>query len=176
MLRAHLSWAEKHIGDLSRLNPHLADAECAGLLSGRMLSTDWMPFRCLIALDRAIAAAAGGSPERLFRDLGRHSAAVNLSGVYKGFISTEPHRFFEQMGLLHTKFQNFGRFRYDNTGERSGRITLEGYTEYSPVYCASAVGYFDEALRMMHAPGPVIVRETSCHCAGDAQCIYEMSW
>jgi uncharacterized protein (TIGR02265 family) len=173
MLQAHLKWAERGL-HIERLRPHLGP-EAAKLL-GRTLSTAWIPFASLIQVDRAIAAVAGGSAERVYRDLGRHSASTNLGGVYKTFISTEPHRFFEQMGMLHGQFQNFGRSRYEKTGERSGNMTFEGYPEYSPVYCSSALGYFEEALKMMRAPGPVIVTETTCQCAGDGQCVYQMSW
>jgi uncharacterized protein (TIGR02265 family) len=173
MLQAHLKWAEQGL-HLPRLLPHL-DPEAAKLL-GRTLSTAWIPFASFIQVDRAIAAVAGGSAERVYRELGRHSASINLGGVYKTFISTEPHRFFEQMGLLHGQFQNFGRSRYEKTGERSGNMIFEGYAEYSPVYCSSALGYFEEALKMMRAPGPVIVKEATCQCAGDGQCAYQMSW
>ena len=175
MLQAHLTWAQKQVGDLDRLRPHL-DAECLAFLNRRTLATDWVPFRCLVRMDRAIAAVVGGSPDRTFGELGRHSASVNLGGVYKRFIASEPHRFFTQMGVLHDQFQNFGRSRYEKDGERAGRIVLEGYMEYSPVYCASGGGYYEEALKMMFAPGPIKVSETSCQCAGDASCIYQMSW
>ena len=101
---------------------------------------------------------------------------MNLGGVYKAFTSGEPHRFFGQMGLLHGKFQDFGRWQYDEKGERAGRITLDSYAEYSRVYCASAAGYFEEALKMIHAPGPVAVIETTCQCAGNSQCVFELTW
>jgi predicted hydrocarbon binding protein len=29
---------------------------------------------------------------------------------------------------------------------------------------------------MMKVPGPVVVREVACHCAGDDACVFEMSW
>jgi hypothetical protein len=175
MLQAHLSWAREHAADLERLKPHL-DPECASLLSRRVFPTDWVPFSCLIQIDRAIAAVVGGSAEKVFQDLGRHSATTNLTGVYKTFISAEPHHFFDQMSVLHGQFQNFGRWRYDKLGERSGRITLEGYSVFSPVYCLSATGYFEQALRMMHAPGPITISETSCQCAGEPRCVYDMKW
>jgi hypothetical protein len=174
MLHAHLAWAEKGLRDVKLLLPHL-DPQAAKLL-GRTFSTAWVPFASIVQIDRAIAAVSGGPAERVYRDLGRHSASINLSGVYKTFISTEPHRFFEQMGLLHGQFQNFGRSRYEKTGERSGNMIFEGYTEYSPVYCTSALGYFEEALKMMRAPGPVVVTETACQCAGDGRCVFQMSW
>ncbi len=175
MLLAHLSWATNRIGSIDRLTPH-ADPESLSFLNRSLLATDWIPFRCLIRIDRAIAAAVGGTPLEVFRSLGRHSASLNLSGVYKAFISDEPHRFFDRMGVLHNQFQNFGRWRYEKVDDRAGRISLDGYTEYSPVYCASAGGYFEEALRMMKAPGPIVVAETSCQCAGEATCLYEMTW
>ena len=52
----------------------------------------------------------------------------------------------------------------------------EGYEEYSPVYCASALGYFEGALRLMKVPGPVHVFEVSCQCAGDPACVFDLSW
>jgi len=175
MLQAHLGWAQRRLGDVGRLKAHV-ETECAGHLNTATLLTTWVPLRCLINIDRSIATAVGGSPERVFRELGMHSATMNLGGVYKSFVSAEPHRFFTQMGVLHRQFQDFGQSRYARTADASGRITLEGYPEYSPVYCASAVGYFEGALKMMQAPGPIAVRETACQCAGDAQCLFELSW
>lgn len=175
MLQAHLSWASTQIHDFERLRAHV-DAESLGFLTGRTFPTDWVPFRCLIQIDRAIATVVGGLPEKVFQDLGRHSATTNLTGVYKTFISTEPHHFFDQMSVLHAQFQNFGKWRYEKGGERAAKITLEAYPVYSPVYCLSASGYFEQALRMMHAPGPIMIRETSCQCAGQPQCVFDMQW
>jgi uncharacterized protein (TIGR02265 family) len=175
MLQAHLAWAGKQIGDPGRLAVGI-DGECLALLTRRTLSTHWIPLRCLVQIDRAIAGAVGGSPDRVLRELGRHSASTNLGGVYKTFISSEPHRVFRQMSILHGQFQNFGSCEYEETGPHSGRISLRGYPEYSPVYCTSGSGYFEEALKLMQAPGPIVVRETTCQCAGDGQCVYEMSW
>jgi uncharacterized protein (TIGR02265 family) len=175
MLQAHLEWAHRSLGDVGRLASHL-QGECAGLLTRQTLSTHWVPFRCLIQIDRAIAAAVGGPHDRVFRDLGRHSASTNLGGVYKRFVTAEPHRVFTQMSVLHSQFQNFGKWQYVKSGDRSGKITLLGYPEYSPVYCTSAAGYFEEALKLMHAPGPILVKETSCQCAGEQQCVFEVSW
>jgi len=175
MLQAHLLWAQRRLGDVERLKKHVGP-ECAKHLDAGTLSTAWVPFRCLVGIDQAIATAAGGSPERVFRSLGEHSARMNLSGVYKSFVSAEPHRFFTQMGLLHRQFQDFGESRYSETGVASGRITQSGYPEYSPVYCAGAIGYFEGALQMMHAPGRITVRETACQCAGARECSFELSW
>ena len=175
MLNAHLGWARKELGDVSRLAAHL-DGPCRAFVDRPTLSNIWVPFRCVIQIDRAIAAVAGGAADAVFRKLGRHSATLNLGGVYKNFVADEPHRIFQQMVILHRQFQNFGEWSYEKMGKQSGRIALRDYAEFSPVYCASGIGYFEGALRMLKVPGPIAVAETSCQCAGDATCVFEMKW
>lgn len=177
MLQAHVAWAVAELGDawMSKV-PGGLDPFAAVFVSRGVLATDWVPFRALVEIDRAIARGAGGEPEDVFRKLGRHSATSNLAGAYKGFVQEEPHRFFEQTGVLHNRFQNFGRFTYERVDERSGRIRMEGYDEYSPAYCASAVGYYEGALQTMGPPGPIRVVEALCQCAGDAACVFDVSW
>ena len=175
MLHAHLAWAAGRPGGAEPAAAAL-DAESRRLAAGDFLDTDWVPFRCLVRIDRALAAAAGMPPEQVFRELGQHSATLNLSGAYKSFVAEEPHRFFEKSARLNDRFQNFGRCSYERRGERRGRMRHEDYEEYSPVYCASALGYFEGALRLMKVPGPVHVFEVSCQCAGDPACVFDLSW
>ena len=177
MLRAHMSWASSRFGpDLEPVRRAFSSTSSPAFLTRLVLPTDWIPFSDLVALDRAIAAAAGGDPEETWLALGRHSAALNLTGVYKGFISGEPHRFFERMTVLHHQFQTFGRSVYEKLGESSGRIRIENSTAYSQVYCISGRGYYEEALRLLRAPGPISVRETACSVSGDPACVFELSW
>jgi hypothetical protein len=152
------------------------DAESANFLAHPPLATDWVPLRCLIAIDTAIASVAGGRPAEVYRALGRHSAVVNLQGVYKAFIKEEPHRFFEQQALLHRRFQNFGTASYERSGPQSGRLRIEGYENPAPVFCASGRGYFEGALEMMKVPGPIQCSEVLCQCSGDPQCLFHLGW
>jgi predicted hydrocarbon binding protein len=176
MVEAHLAWLLIQRPDGVRQLPSRLDEETRRLLADGLLATSWVPFRCLIAVDRAIASVMGGPAEPVFRSLGRHSAVVNLGGVYKNYVSEEPHRFFTQMTRLHDRFQNFGRSLYERVDERAGRIRIEGYQEYSPCFCASGLGYYEGALHMMKVPGPVRCLETSCQCAGDPACLFDLSW
>ncbi|MFN7986049.1 MAG: hypothetical protein U0529_01150 [Thermoanaerobaculia bacterium] len=176
MIRAHVSWAANRFGPgLEAVNERLS-APVLALLSRPILPTAWVPFSFLIELDRAIADAAGGDPAETWLALGRHSAALNLTGVYKSFISGEPHRFFERMTVLHHQFQTFGRSVYERLGERKGRIRLENPSACSPVYCISGRGYYEEALRLLQAPGPIVVVESACATAGAPSCTFELSW
>jgi len=176
MLEAHLEWAGgKLAGSLEKLVPMLSP-ESAALVKGRVLPIQWIPLRCVVEIDRAIATAVGRPPNAVFHELGRHSAQLNLNGVYKSYASEDAHAFFEKQALLHSRFCNFGKPAYEQTGPRSGRITIGESAEYSPVFCQSAQGYYEAALEVMKVPGPVHVSETACVCSGHAACVFEMSW
>lgn len=176
MVSAHLDWGRQRAPDLDARLASALGPEERRLVETPILATDWVPLRALVAIDRAIAAAAGGDPEAAWRAMGRHSALVNLSGAYKGFAADEPHKFFERQARLHGRFQDFGRAGYERVGERAGRIRLEDYAEYSPVYCASAGGFYCGALETMHVPGPIRAVESACTCAGDTACVFDLSW
>jgi uncharacterized protein (TIGR02265 family) len=177
ILQAHLSWAQEKWGQpaASRLKPIL-DGGALALVSRPLAPTEQVLLRDLVRIARGIASVEGGDESAIFEELGRHSARLNLGGAYKSFVPDTPHRFFEQMNFLHRTFQNFGRSTYEKLGPRSCRMQLEDYAEYSPVFCISGRGYYEEALRMMKAPGPISVQETSCQCAGDESCVFELSW
>jgi uncharacterized protein (TIGR02265 family) len=176
MLQAHVDWARgKYPGIVERIVPKVGEQSRA-YLTGAHLVTEWVPFRCLMEIDRAIAEGIGGVPDETFRLLGYNSAQQNLAGVYKSFVADEPHRFFDRGARLHDRFQNFGKAEYAQVSERAGRMRITGYEEYSPVYCQSALGYYKGVLEYMKVPGPIRVAETECQCAGDEACVYELSW
>jgi len=174
ILQAHLSFLTGK-DPVATIGPKV-DRDTQQLLARQILPTDWVTLRSLIQVDKAIAEVTGGIPEKTYQNLGRHSARLNLGGVYRGFIQGAPHKFFTDMSLLHTRFQNFGASTYVETSENSGQIKLEQYTEFSPVFCSSGLGYYEESLKMMHCPGPIQVTESTCQCAGDSACLYVMSW
>ena len=174
MVHAHLAWAKEHIPDLDRLLPSHLSEECRPLIASGVLATDWFPFRCLIDLDRAIARLAGGHATEVFRSMGRHSAAQNLTGAYRAFVAEDPHRLFERTALLHSRFQNFGQSSYERRSPRAGRIRVDGCDEYSAVFCESALGFYEGVLRTLDLRGHCA--EPQCACLGDEACVFEMDW
>ena len=176
MLAAHLEWARGRFPSATQaLRPHLPP-ELLPLVTGAVLATEWYPLATLVAVDKAIAQAVGGPRDAVYRELGRNSALVNLAGAYKTFIRDEPHRFFEAQARLHDRFLNFGRKEYVPGSGSKGEIRLSGYLEYSPVFCRSAGGYYEGALEMMKAPGPIRVTESACQCARAPACVFELLW
>jgi hypothetical protein len=49
------------------------------------------------------------------------------------------------------------------------------YSCFSPVYCQSAIGYYEQAI-VVHGAKPHPVIEASCQCAGDPSCTFELEW
>ena len=178
ILLAHLSWASKRWPSVSdALRPHL-DAATFAIVEKppRGGGNAMVLFSDLVRIDRALAAAAGGAPEPIFHALGAHSAQHNLTGLSDSYKPDEVHEFFQSMTVVHRAFQDFGKSTYERLGDRSGRLRIARYREFSPVFCTSGRGFCEEALRLMKAPGPIQVRETACHCSGDGACVFEMNW
>ncbi len=177
LLHAHLKWAAKRWPDVTAvLRPHLDAATLALVEQPPQGDAAHVLFSDLVRIDRALAAAAGGDAEAIFHGLGVHSAEHNLSGTFGAYAPEKTHEFFQAMSTVHRAFQDFGKSLYEKLGERSGRIRITRYSEFSPVFCISGRGYYEGALRMMQVPGPVVVREVACQCAGDEACAFEVSW
>jgi hypothetical protein len=176
ILRARLDWLTIHHGEeavaevASRLDEPFTES-----LSRLVLATNWYPFELLVTVDRAIADLVGGKPEPTWLELGRHSAQLNLTTTYKAFTKGAPHSFFAREASFHEQFLDFGKARYEQTGENSGLIVRYEYHCYSRVFCLSARGYYERALVLHSADAPTVA-ETACICAGESSCIFEMQW
>lgn len=175
MVRAHLQYVRDRLGEpalartLATLPPPVA-AEVNGVL----VST-WCSFESLIALDLAIARAAGRSAEELVRELGRYSAQINLSTFYRAFHRDDIHDFFRHSAALHRQFQDFGACSYEQLGPTSARISIRDAACFSPTYCASEAGYLEQVIAT-HGGTEASVTESACQCAGDGHCMFELRW
>src|SRR5262249_45173959 len=137
----------------------------AAVLRQPILPVKWYPLRALVETDRAIAAAGGDDDIALFLELGRHSARLNLATSYKVYSRSEPHAFLQLAARLHRQFQDFGRAQYERTGPTSCRLAMSDYPCFSPVFCLSGRGYYEEATALQGGREPRVV-ETSCQCRG----------
>lgn len=172
MIRAHLDWLRRNSGEaamtklIQSLPPHIS-AEISSALP-----TSWISFEAVVTLDRAIAQQHGNN---VLKDLGRFSAKINLDTTYRLYKREDIHEFFRRSASLHAQFQDFGTAAYEQSNDHGGRMIHTGYACFSPTYCASAIGYYEEALRI-HGGRNVIVTESRCQCAGDSDCTFVMRW
>lgn len=175
MLRAHLDWVretatrDQTIEFFESLPPDVLRH------ATNTLAAAWYPFAALIGIDRTIVSLFGDGRTSFAEELGRHSAHRNLASVATLLEGTDPHLYFQRTSLLHGQFQDFGSASWMAGSASSGTMVHAGYGCYSPLYCASAVGFYSEALRM-HGRRNTRVRETSCQCLGAEACRFELSW
>jgi uncharacterized protein (TIGR02265 family) len=175
MVRAHLQFVREKLGEpvldktLKSLSPSVA-AE----LQGALAST-WCAFESLVLFDRAAARAANRDENELMHELGRHSAQINLSTIYRAFNRDDIHDFFRQSATLHRQFQDFGDCQYETAGPTHCRITIRNAQSFSPVYCASEAGYLEQVIAT-HGGKAASVTESACQCANDDRCTFELRW
>lgn len=176
VFKSHLTWladnrpaADKELF-LQKLQP-----ETRQTFSAPVLATNWYPFSMLIDIDRTLMDLFGGGKIHFLRELGKYSARINLSTTYRAFDRDTNHEFFRNSALLHSQFQDFGKAHYDQTDERSGRMLHTDYNCLSPLFCASALGYYEGCITS-HGAARAWVTETECQCYGGKSCTFEMKW
>jgi uncharacterized protein (TIGR02265 family) len=157
-------------GICARVSP-----ETARLLRAPLLPISWYPFRALVEIDRAIAVALGGDERTAVVDLGRQSARLNLSTIYRAYRKEHPHAFFEAATRIRRQYIDFGREEYERTGTTSCRVSFNDCPWYAKVFCWSAFGYYEEATQLNGGRDPT-VQETECLCEGGNGCRFDIRW
>ena len=138
------------------------------------LASSWCEFASLIELDRTIYETLKQKYPNVLALIGAASAELGIGRVYKSLDSTELVKFLESQALFHNQFQKFGNVRFEKTAN-GGRMICSDYPVYSPIYCASAVGFYLESILRHGGSEPTVV-ETKCQTLGDAYCTFEMTW
>jgi predicted hydrocarbon binding protein len=138
------------------------------------LASAWYDFAALIELDRAIYNAFHVKQPNILALAGAASAEYGIGKVYKALDSAELVKFLENEAMFHSQFQKFGNVEFQQT-PRGGRMVYSGYPVYSPIYCASAIGFFLEAI-LRHGGHDPAVTETRCQCLGQPSCTFELTW
>jgi predicted hydrocarbon binding protein len=175
MLRAHVDWVRDHRSREETIEFFESIPGPIRQQLGTILPTTWHPFETLIAVDRIILERFGDGHLKLAEELGCYSARLTLSSVYRSFRRDDVHDFFVHSALLHQQYQDFGTAAYYRLDSTAGRMAHRDYTSYSPLYCASAVGFYREAVRL-HGGTHIEVVESECQCDGEENCTFELSW
>lgn len=176
IVRSHLEWARQKLGDACAKDiAARLDGESAALLGDGILESQWIPFRALVAIDRAIAELAGGNPAQVWEELGRYSARSNLTTTYKAFARSGPESFLRHEARQRLQFLDFGQAQVESSLPRRFRVIISDAKCFSPVFCHSALGYYRQALELMGVPD-VKVTHPQCQCRGDRHCLFEIAW
>jgi|SRR5215212_2764371 len=138
------------------------------------LASAWCEFESLIELDRAILEELKATHPNVLALIGAASAELGIGRVYRSLDSEELEKFLENNALFHNQYQKFGAVKFEKT-PKGARMIYSNYPCYSPIYCASAIGYFFESILRHGGTNPTVV-ETKCQCHGDKTCTFEMTW
>lgn len=175
MLRNHLLYARENHPE-AEVEAMIESLREGGTeIGGTILASSWYPFRTLIEVDRSIIERFGGGDIRYARHLGAFSAESALSSSFRIFRREDFQGFLDRSAPLHDQFQSFGTVTYERTGDASARLIHADYECFSPIYCESALGYF-EKVATMHGIAEPVVSETSCQTDGDEACVLEIEW
>lgn len=175
MLRSHVNLIIEEYGqeELDDLLGHLPRG--IGSAITPILASQWYPFEVLIELDRAASKRFGEGNIEWIRRFGSYSAASALTSTYKLFRQDDLHTYFIRSAPLNSQFQDFGRVSFEEHGQTSARMIHSGYPCFSPVYCESALGYYEKVLELHGAPDGSVA-ETTCQTLRDEACIFELNW
>jgi hypothetical protein len=138
------------------------------------MASAWCEFASLIELDRAIYETFRSKKPNILALAGAASAEYSIGKVYKALDSAELVKFLENEAVFHSQFQKFGNVEFEGTA-RGGRMIYSAYPVYSPIYCASAAGFFLEAI-LRHGGKEPAVTESRCQCLGQPSCTFELTW
>ncbi|HEX8616040.1 MAG TPA: hypothetical protein VF911_00530 [Thermoanaerobaculia bacterium] len=138
------------------------------------LASSWCEFESLVELDRAIHDELKGTHANVLALIGAASAELGIGRIYRSLDSDSLVQFLESNALFHDQYQKFGNVKFEKTAG-GGRMTYSNYPVHSPIFCASAIGYFMESI-LRHGGTDPTVTETKCQCHGDKQCVFEMTW
>ena len=138
------------------------------------LASSWCEFESLVELDRAAHEELKQTYPNVLALIGAASAELGIGRIYRSLDSDELVHFLEGNVAFHDQYQKFGTVRFEKRTS-GGRMIYGNYPCYSPVFCASAVGYFLESILRHGGTDPSVV-ETKCQCLGDRTCTYELTW
>jgi uncharacterized protein (TIGR02265 family) len=141
-----------------------------------VLPISWYPFAAGERLDQAIVTVLGGGDPRYFEKLGEASAATNLAGAHRPYLTKgDAHAFLAKAPQIYRMYYEVGRREYERTGEREGVLTTYDAETFSVPDCATIVGWHRKALEMCDVKGVRIVEE-ECRAKGAPRCRYRVSW
>ncbi len=138
------------------------------------LASSWCEFESLIELDKAAHHELKAKYPNVLALIGAASAELGIGRIYRSLDSESLVQFLESNALFHDQYQKFGAVRFEKTAN-GARMIYSNYPCYSPVFCASAAGYFLESI-LRHGSTAPTVAETKCQCHGDKTCTFEMTW
>jgi hypothetical protein len=143
-------------------------------LDERILPSSWYPFEEHIELLRAIAAVLGGGAPWVL--MGRGTARMDLSGIYKGYLkSGDVPRTLQAMSAMWKSAHDTGDLSVTVVDQSHATARLRGFAPRSLEICGIATGYLIESVYMAINRDPKVTHP-ECRVRGSAECAWSVDW
>jgi hypothetical protein len=176
VLESRVAFLEERGGRrlVERVVARLTD-EDRRVLSSVLLPVGWYDFEINERLDLAIARELG-SGDAVFKQLGEHSARMNLGSSHRTFVrSYDPHGLLKQSAAILRLYYDTGRRTYEKLGDKKAVLRTYDCKSFSRPDCLTNLGWHEEAIRLCGGRSPRIV-EVTCRAQGGAICDYQCEW
>ena len=178
VLAARLAFVRRRGGEalLDRVLSRLGAADQKAL-RGLVLVTSSYPLVLNLRLDAAIAdELSPGDPDRVFLEMGRASAEVNLSGPQRLFVKAgDPHHLLSFAEAIYGYYYSQGKRTYEKTGSTSAALVTLDAEDVTPGDCLTVMGWHQRAIEMSGGRA-VRVEHPVCRARGGDRCEYRCSW
>ncbi len=178
VLLARLRWVRDRGGDaaVERVLGMLG-AEDQDVLRGQILHVSWYPLDLNLRLDDAIAEVfSPGDKRRVFIDMGRASADINLSGPHKAYVHAgDPQALLRSAPAIYKAYYDVGYRTYERVSDTCAVLRTFEAEDTTPGDCLTVVGWHERAIELCGGKN-VKVTETKCRSAGADICEYRCEW
>jgi uncharacterized protein (TIGR02265 family) len=178
VLRSRLTYVRERGGEAgaAKVLALLPEADRA-VLTGWILNTSWYPLELNLRLDDAIAQVfAPDDRRRVFLEMGRASADVNLTGPHRHFVDPhDPHTLLSQSTVIYAAYYAVGRRDYERTGATSCVLRTFDAESVTETDCLTVIGWYVRAIEMCGGQD-VQVDEPVCRARGGDHCEYACRW
>ncbi len=173
VLKARIEYVRKFFGDdawdraLAVLSPEVRAA-----LQDGVLVSSWYPISAYIEMLCTVDRMFGKGDLALCRDMGRYSAQVALSGVYKSFNREKDVNFVNRMTpMIWKQYYDSGEMTTESGGRGRAIIRIRNFAEPHAELCLGTLGWLEGANKTWGIED-VKVEEVTCQARGEESCAF----
>ncbi len=178
VLLARLSYVREHGGEaaLEKVIARLPRAD-QDVLRGWILLIEWYPLDLELRLDDAISEVLSPNDKsKVFLDMGRASAQMNLDGPQKSYVRAgDPHFLLSLAPKIYADYHTAGRRVYERAGDKAALVKTFDAETVTANDCLTVVGWLERAVELSGGKN-VKVTQARCRAQGDPHCEYRCAW
>jgi hypothetical protein len=152
------------------------DPESRALCTRPLLSSEWVPFRCQVALYVAADKVFGQGDLAVCRKIGRFTSEDEMSRVNRIFLQLGGLETWIRMaGLLWRRYYSEGALGVEPFGDTAGTVLVTGFNPIHEAFCVDFAGWLEKTVELSGFKDAVGGHE-ACLLDGAPACRYVLRW